>query len=439
MRYIRLASPDLVVADLGGTQAALLRHALGATVRDVADDYLPEAWSDLPLLTVYRDPIARFYALLFEENRAARADPWLGQAPPPPHRAVDLIGRDDRALARRLAPQTHPRHSPFRQGHTLRHERLAQDLAALAPRLGLSPRPLPRLAEPATPAPGALTDRLRRAYDADLRLLGYDAQGCPTGPILPTPRGGRSPAALWPGYLGGEAGAPVLPDPDQDFTPLLDQRVAASYAPNTATARPDMRAHLAELEPEMGGRSLLAFLLVATIPALRRNPRDPRASALFHRLTVEHGTRLSSELDLRWLISVCDSFADIGRSDTDRAVGLLGSATGNLIKLAETERRMFHPRRPWPPRHRVRAGGRLFAGAIQFWPYHGDMIDNLMSRFERGLPETSPASPFATMILILLNDCDCVLSRMRLLGDQPAAPVMDAALRDRIEAMTADL
>ncbi|MFI0397118.1 hypothetical protein [Paracoccus jiaweipingae] len=233
-------------------------------------------------------------------------------------------------------------------------------------------------------------------------------------------------AALWPAYFSAPAPAAgsresrqpgpdasaALPQADVDLSVFARDIIPGDPAPTWAGRTRNLISHFRALEPEFAARPRLGHLLACTIVVLRRDPQQPQAQALFHRITAEHGADAAQGINLRWLASVCDTLMDIGTTPEDRALAMTGSVTANLVKLAETERRVFAPRIPWPPQASFRQGGPLFDGMISYWIGKGEMIDNLLNRIERVTTTDSPAAPFVIEVFNRLFENDTTLSRL---------------------------
>jgi len=237
---------------------------------------------------------------------------------------------------------------------------------------------------------------------------------------------------------------PVLPPLDCDLAALAATPIPGPRAKGWPKRAEDATTHLQQLRPEFGGTSEAAHLLASTIVVLRRDPVDAHAAALFRRLLAKQGAHLAPLLSLRWLISVCDTVADLpGVGLAERSIAMMGSALANTVKLAETERRIYHVPRPWPPRLRFDVGHEMFDGLKAYWPGRGDMVDNLMDRLGALLddPEAQalPVPLFTAEILIRLLSAETVFGRFsKLRGKQPLPQVPDH-LREKLAALAARL
>lgn len=182
--------------------------------------------------------------------------------------------------------------------------------------------------------------------------------------------------------------------------------------------RPDFFDHANELRSEFAGRSELLALHAGFVVALRRRLAVDHFLPLYLRLWREEGAFLLSALSLRWLVSACDTLVDHGVTPAQRAVALSGTVLANLVKLAETERRVT----PGAPR-RKGEGAELFDGLTVFKP-GGDMVRNLFKRIEATAALDDVAGPILQEIAQRLQRADTVVRRLS--APQPPAEDEDA-------------
>lgn len=145
-------------------------------------------------------------------------------------------------------------------------------------------------------------------------------------------------------------GTTSLPDLDIDLIELAGRTLPESATvpppkPNTSWDR--KRAQIAR---EFVGNSELAFLNAQLISNLRKRSFPRHAPLLFCRLWDEQSDHLLSTLDLRWLVSSVQTFADHGQTATQREVGHALRMLFGMMKLYEFERRFSQlpPETPFP-------------------------------------------------------------------------------------------
>jgi len=260
---------------------------------------------------------------------------------------------------------------------------------------------------------------------AQLRALRRRRKAKPKPPApIPEPRGPipEELRALWPAYFDGDLpeDAPLsrtLPVRGTPLEPFAEAVIPGPAGSTWAGRHRKPINHFRALEPEFGGSTRLAHLLACCIVLLRRDPENGRARHLFQRITTRQGASVAPAMNLRWLTSVCDTFMDTAESPLDRSLGMTGTLLANTIKIAETERRMFSPPRPWPPKATFIRGGHLFDGVIAYWVGNGDMIENMLDRVLRTLPPESPATPFVHEVIKRCFAQDTTLGRIQALQD----------------------
>ncbi|WP_171174329.1 hypothetical protein [Ruegeria sp. HKCCD8929] len=141
-------------------------------------------------------------------------------------------------------------------------------------------------------------------------------------------------------------GPETLPSLDVDLEALVTQIVPecatriATGATNTSWSR--KRIQIAE---EFVGNSELAFLNAQLISNLRKRSSPQQVPALFRRLWAEQSDHLLAALDLRWLVSSVQTFADHGNTPVQREVGQALRMLFGMMKLYEFER-LFSGRTP---------------------------------------------------------------------------------------------
>ena len=444
--------PDLIFIHIHKTGGTSIRAAL-KNLQDRAGGYIPHNWPKVRSLAVTRNPVSRFLSTInmFRFGRTDIEDYYTsGQLPDlTAEQALDVLEDPaipfDRRVSNELAnlkhhllPQTHPFNCIQHADTLLRFENLDEEFRKFCDELGMSIQ-LPHVGasrgEERKLRPSDLTprdlERIAQNYRRDFEHLGYafptDTLPEATEPVSEDP---------WPTlrfHLKGKAVAARdrLPDPNADLSRFLFETVTAGPGKTWAGRARDLTEHFNQLEPEFHGRPRLAHLLACVIVVLRRDPADPAARQLFHRIVTEHGAALAGELNIRWLTSVCDTFMDVSDDAEVRATAMAGSLLANTVKLAESERRLFQPNLPGDPEIQFGRGGPLFDGMITFWVSKGDMIDNLLTRSARTLDAGGIAAPFVAEIIAKLLEFNSVWRRMIERKDKPApTPASEDVIRE---------
>lgn len=448
MTSYRFASPDLILLEIPGTGAEALRQALGPPeeTRPVTRIDTPE----LPCIALIAHPFLRAARIITEfatpqDGASAARLPGLTL-----EGALDILENPRAPLDHsRAYPQAQLKAALAPQTHPIRHLHTATRILQSETLQSAPPDGLPKVAPPEVTAlpgwPSSITKRLSKIYTKDFSLLGYSPdQPKPTGEVAPLAPPAPQVWDLWPAFFDQHdvriaAAAQALPAPGVDLAPFATAVVGGRRGNTWAGREPNLIRHFRKLQPEFADQSRLAHLLAATVVILRRDPECREAAELFHEITIDHSLQLASEMKLRWLVSVTDTFADLGRNQGQRAMGIAGSLLANTLKLSETERRLYAVPRPWPPQRRLAGGGALFDGMITYWVEKGEMITLMTERLERVCAEDPQAGPFTREILRRAHRHNTVYKRLSDLAGTTPPPLLDAELTEELRKLTSDL
>lgn len=232
----------------------------------------------------------------------------------------------------------------------------------------------------------------------------------------------RALAAWLQGEQGGDAEGEHAIDPEVWRHRLIGgRRPAVPFG-----RRADLVDQLEMLAEGFVGESALVWLHAALNVALRRGLQPERNARRFLALWEGHADLLLEQLDARWLISACDSFADLHPDPQQAALAASASVLVNTVKLYETERRGSPGAAPPPPFPVAVAFGELFDGLTTFLPERGDMVLNLVTRLEaataRALAAPGPFPVVPALLRELVNRLlghDTVFERARPLARFP--------------------
>jgi hypothetical protein len=178
----------------------------------------------------------------------------------------------------------------------------------------------------------------------------------------------------------------------------------------------DTARHLKHLRREFQGQPELNFTLAAAIVHIRRREEPGRNLALFWQLLAHPvtGRFLAEHLSLRWLVSVADTLADHA-APADAAAALILVTLANLVKLAETERRLV--RDPTYDEAALETlceqfAVPLFGGLTLYNPRRGDMPRNLFARIGRQMARQPFLDTAYRRLMKELKENPNVLSRL---------------------------
>jgi hypothetical protein len=99
----------------------------------------------------------------------------------------------------------------------------------------------------------------------------------------------------------------------------------------------DLETHGEALKKEFSGQSALALYHAQLIVLIRRDYKATETFDQFVSLWTEQRDWLLENLNIRWLVSACDTFADCDKDDTVRALALATSLLANTVKVYETQ------------------------------------------------------------------------------------------------------
>ena len=162
-----------------------------------------------------------------------------------------------------------------------------------------------------------------------------------------------------------------------------------------------------------------AFARVRQLISDIRNSRDLEHNLPeFFKVVDENRHELREGLDIRWLVSICDTFADHG-TEIERRNALLISMFVNMLRLAETHRFVSGPMQS--ARLELARGDpiELYEGVCTFSIDRQDVYLNLSKRMARALASTPFLESVWSTILERLHACPNAMTAMRDLSKLP--------------------
>jgi hypothetical protein len=204
-----------------------------------------------------------------------------------------------------------------------------------------------------------------------------------------------------------------------DYRSLKSKLVDFGEAEPARGRREDIDDHLRMIAREFSGRPMILFYHAWLIVHIRRGRLEKAAD--FRTLWQSEPDYLMERLNTRWLVSACDTFADIGRDDGEAQIALAATLMMAVVKLYETERTEHRAapnflsflgksrgtREPAP------FGTELFDGLTTFAVGQGDLVFNLFARINSvsGRTQSIPAR-ILMELLRRLHGNDTVFRRM---------------------------
>lgn len=203
----------------------------------------------------------------------------------------------------------------------------------------------------------------------------------------------------------------------REFGKLKEILVEGAAAAPSFGRNDDLDRHFDMLMSEFTGRSHLELFHAIVIVLIRRGIEKARHAELFNAMWQAEQGFLCRTLDIRWLISACDTIVDVSERSEDAAVAYAGTLFMNTIKLYETENVASGTpgARPGEQRSYDPINGLvpLFGGLSAFVIGHGDMIANLHARARSICRGETPAQAILAELIGRANEHDTVLRRFR--------------------------
>lgn len=171
----------------------------------------------------------------------------------------------------------------------------------------------------------------------------------------------------------------------------------------------DLDKNIKLVKTEFIGKPYVCHELVVSIIHIRRNIDYDVHEQRFYHLLDKYKEILLKELNLRWLVSICDTIVDTG-NEVDSGSAMLVSLLLNSFNIQVTLLDSLSETQPTPEelknvRCRPTWDGMISAGVIR-----GDMMYNMITRFNNVVNKSPVISPIWQEIK----------SRLR---DDPAVPV----------------
>jgi hypothetical protein len=196
--------------------------------------------------------------------------------------------------------------------------------------------------------------------------------------------------------------------------PLL-QRITGLNEPFTINRKRhrDLDEHMDALRPEFVGRPEVCLEVIRRIVLLRRQIDVDENWKELKQLLEKYEDVLIAEMNTRWLLSICDSYADFG-TDVERSGAMLIVAFVNAIKLADTERLMLLSAQIDPGKiaTQTKEPQPLYDGLTVYVVKTGDMPANMFARIDKTLRATPMLQRIWSTIFQRLQRSENLLSRL---------------------------
>jgi|TARA_B110000208_G_scaffold28217_1_gene36888 hypothetical protein len=176
--------------------------------------------------------------------------------------------------------------------------------------------------------------------------------------------------------------------PKAEFSVLKEQIVDAGKPNQTRGSHDDLDRHFESLHSEFSGQSALILEHARLNVLLRRQISPKETYARLAELYRSEAPYLLEHLNVRWMVSACDSIADWDPDPAARATALSVSLLVNTVKMIESERylnnQISQDMQPDRMAHVNEALVPLFEGLSAFTVGTDDTLRNMRWRMEAG-------------------------------------------------------
>ncbi len=213
-------------------------------------------------------------------------------------------------------------------------------------------------------------------------------------------------------------GASGFATQDTNYSALKSRVIDAGPTAQTRGSEKSLEAHLDNLKREFSGQPEIIWHHAKLIVLIRRGYQPDQTYAQFRALWDAEGPFLCDTLNIRWLVSATDTFAEHDTDPQVRAVAMMASMLTNLVKMQESERHITNSETAQPDSARIEHLQTdlvpLFEGLSCFTVGTDDTLRNMYWRMEPFL-NVAPAGPVLRTIWDRMQANDTVFARMRAL------------------------
>lgn len=213
---------------------------------------------------------------------------------------------------------------------------------------------------------------------------------------------------------GGKRHLPANPD----FVAMRQRIIEGGEAIQTRGSDKSLDLHLSKLRDEFSGQSELLLHHAILIVLIRREVRSSESCSQFFALWDQEADFLCRNLNLRWLISAADTFADHATDPLHRAAGMMTALLANTVKIYESDRyiRAAETLPPLPDRIEILQTQlvSLFEGTSVFTVGTDDTLRNMYWRLKPFF-KAGPAGLILKTVYDRLQVNDTAFARLRAL------------------------
>ncbi|WP_160232319.1 hypothetical protein [Acinetobacter indicus] len=173
---------------------------------------------------------------------------------------------------------------------------------------------------------------------------------------------------------------------DVDLDKLKTTRIEGTELTYTHGSAKDLNEHIEQLQQEFVGQPQLNHYHASLIVLIRREVDSQNNYAKFKALWLAERDFLLRSLNIRWLISACDTFIDFDEDACLKATLMNAVVLINTLKLQETERFLCDQSITENPEHQQYLQHQryaLFDGTSAFAVGTDDTLRNMRWRLEK--------------------------------------------------------
>ncbi|MCM2291261.1 hypothetical protein NAC44_02820 [Allorhizobium sp. BGMRC 0089] len=205
---------------------------------------------------------------------------------------------------------------------------------------------------------------------------------------------------------------------DLDYARLKTALIEGETVEQTHGSEKSLEQHLVNLRREFTGEPELLWHHARLIVLIRREFKVAETFRQFRSLWESEADFLCERLNLRWLISATDTFADHHPEPAERSKAMMVSLLVNTVKIYETERALAQgaplPLDPDKVEHVQSHLVPLFSGLSCFTIGTDDTLRNMRWRLDPFM-ESHPVGQIAKTVFDRLQEEDTAFARLKAL------------------------
>ena len=179
----------------------------------------------------------------------------------------------------------------------------------------------------------------------------------------------------------------------------------------------NLEEHFVALRDEFVGQSELCYTHAKIIVLIRRDFDSENHFALLEQLWKEEKDYLLKNLNMRWLLSATDTFADFSDNDAIKGLSLACSCLLNTVKIQESERFLTNFNNYVDDKEKITRLDNeeripLFDGTSVFKIGTDDTLRNMRWRIDK-VTKINIAGEILLEIFLRLQEHDTVFKRLR--------------------------